>query len=446
MECKYDVVSDAGGASCVRLRFLRTQKKGSTNEHFVSSFLTGPEPVDLVVSAPLPDAWYGSLADSAKYAKSVKLYCSTTRVLNAPVASLAQAAVGLQPPPPPLFQPAVPLDVAADVRAMKQASEHVYVYAGLTDSRQKTPSFYSLFEIQKFVDPLKSLGKTWVPVLRKVLRRMSDECSVDDPLVRRFGEETAKKVEALESKSKRQWLTYLLEKCPDCPVATVLADFAADNPGINVVLVPSMRYFVNNFTGCGRPLDERVSTSIQLKFGGLLMNTNVTGSQNYRLGSQNTVHITTKSDKTEVVVFAAGGLERIVVDGAELKVDECRSGPLQDFKATPLQGCGDWGDFIKTWGRLPFDVVRLAKDANKIARYKEKMGLRKARIKARGIMVAYIDIMCEKCERDATSTLDQLANRLPGILKKYLDEVYNDPLSQRPIQSPTIGRMLSTVY
>ena len=267
------------------------------------------EPENIVISAPLPGSWQ-SLCTPSPFVLSLKVYCGTTRVVND---SAGSSAVKVQNRTPPFHVNAL-LDIEADVRAMKQpGGGHVYVYGGFADHRQKLPPLYSCDAIRKFLSPLMRLnGRVFVPVVRRCVEGLGSDCQEGDPIAESLAHELEISSKAVTCPVKYSWLQYLHKECPG--VASVaFAELATMGKDIDVILVPSMHYFISNMTGLssGASVPRRCA---QVKFTDFVGLADCAGASTVRVGSQNTVHVS-YTGECSLIVASIGCPKSIVIDG-----------------------------------------------------------------------------------------------------------------------------------
>lgn len=284
----------------------------SADKKQVSRFLDSP--AHLVVSAPLPDSWH-SLCAPSSFVKTLKLYCGTTRILNDKGSGCeVQSRLTRSPP----FHVNALLDLDADVRAMAQPSPKppsVYVYGGLADARQKLPPLHSPDAVRAFLEPLLRLdGRVLVPVVRRCVKAMQDGCQSGDPIAAAMEGDLDSALKSVSCDQKSAWLAYLRKECPGV-AGVALAELACRAEDLDVVLVPSMHYFMSNLTGlsAGATLPRRCA---QVRFDDYVGLAESASASAVRVGSANTVHVT-YAGECSLTVASLGAPVRLVVDGEE---------------------------------------------------------------------------------------------------------------------------------
>ena len=376
--------------------------------HFVSRFLKGPTSV--VVSAPLPDSWHALCAPSP-YVKALKLYCGTTRILNdAGASGHAAAPVHVHRPPP--FHVNAVLDIGADVRAMTQTTtDHVYVYGGLCDGRQKMPTLYSADAIRTFLMPLGRLeGRVFVPVTHRCVQSLAERCQHDDPIASAFRREAETAVEATVCPEKQAWLKYLLASCPGVGAAA-LAEVAALGDDIDVVLVPSMHYFMSNFTGvsCSTPAPRRCA---QVRFSDFVGRAECPDAHTVRVGSSQTVHVT-YSSPCDLLVATLGVPASVVIDGKMHALEDDCGEKKDDCAATFREEAME-------------RVLRSLNSAEKImashAAADVKQAQRAAKLAA-PLMKVYVESVVSGVFADK-KYFGGLGQKMLGMLKQTLDHIF----------------------
>ena len=293
---------------------------------FGSSAFLG-KPVNMVVSARYLNVWQNMIAAS-HYAKTLKIYCGSTRVLRTGESSVHRQAPGLMPPQ----LVASTLDVHSDVLAMRQPdSDVVYVYGGLCDYRQRMPTLYSINQIKHFLSALLSLdGRLMLPVTAQMVERLGVECDVGDPLAEIYKKQVTDKLKNISDSSKERWLAFLVSRCEKSIAAWVLADMAL-NEDVDVYLVPSLCYFMACLTGdTARSRPKRYAEIKFKQYVGSCIAKRCT----VRVGSKNTVHISF-TDSCSVLVSALGSVESVCVDGHDLPV-EIKSKKLDPSGIKPI--------------------------------------------------------------------------------------------------------------
>lgn len=377
-----------------------------------SSFLTSP--AHLVVSAPIPDSWYG-LCHGAPTVASLKIYCGTTRVMNHAGSALKTASQSSCMRAPP-FQLSAALDVESDVTAMAQPGgpTPTNVYGGLCDGRQKIPPLYSLEAIRAFLRPLATLkGRVFVPVVARCVEALGKECSSDDPIASAFAARVTGGLEE-ESPEKKRWLEYLLQKELGAG-ALALAELAL-GADVDVLLVPSMHYFVSNLTGRTARARQPPQRCAQIRFSSFVGHAECPGARSLRIGSSNTVHVT-YSGKCDLTIASLGAPESLAVDGR-----------IETIPVAP-----------KSKSQSPFvAVLEALEKAQAIAAHP---GSRK---KAGPLLQVYVDAL-DRFEAGSVGL------KMLALLKATLDQIFClEPPSAKPGASkklephfPTPSRMLS---
>lgn len=439
MICRCDTLSDAKGRCIVRIK-LTPKPDGcagdeKANDDFRSPFLQ--KPVDLIFSSPSL-LWRQSLSGgTTKLVNTIQVYCGTNRVLNSKKLSFAA------PPTPPAVTLAsfakencAKIDIESDVRAMLQPGDSpkrhfAYVYAGFADSDclQKMPRVHSIYDIFSLMQPLYKLqknGSVYIPVTMRALAKLSEGCPHKDPIIAEAYSVAADKVLKLQFSRKKKWLSYLLKESR-CAAAIAFASFACQHENIEVVLVPSIKYFIANFIGSrgDASAKRRKVSTMQIYFGDVIANIFVSGDESHRFGSRNTIHVTTRKE-TDLYAFSCGDVREIVVDGETVAV------PSPTRAENLWLGCDlSYRGELKTWDKLkkvfdPFAVLELiANVAAAVSSLKQKSNIAAVKKKVSGAYKVYVDLMCiEYPDKEPQTELNILLRSLPDVLGAELDKIF----------------------